>query len=384
MPGLSRRLPPQLIDVVLALAFAGFWLSAEAGRLAYEGGPVRAALIVLIAVVVGTSGAAPALGLLTAAAVTALALLGADAGLSGAWPLVAGLVYAAARSATRPQVRVRAVLAVALPAAAAALAFRAEGPAPAAALAGLVALGLAGGLLVRLLRERARLLAEQRALERNLEDAGRELSLIAERTRIARDVHDIMAQSLSIVLAQADGAVRLVRTRPDRAESSFAVISDVARTSLVEVRMLIESIGPSAVTLDQPTLENLPQLLKRFDAAGLVVGFCESGEPLTLSDGQQLAVYRIVQEALTNALRHSGDHPNAFLRLLWDGTALLLEITSRGHPGREPSIGSGMGIVGMKERAELAGGWLTAEDADGGETFIVTASIPAPPRGAGA
>lgn len=381
MPERLRRLRPLLVDVLVAAAFGGFWLSAEAGRIGGQDGAVRGVLILAAVVVIATGAAAPWIAVAASGAMLAVAVTCTDAGTTGSWPLVTGLVYSAARTGAHPPGRVRTVLSALLVVCAAALALRAEGPAAAAALSGSVALGLAGGHLYRLLSDRRRLLTEQRALEQNLDDAGRELNLISERTRIARDVHDIMAQSLSIVLAQADGAARLVRADPGRAESSLGVISDVARSSLVEVRMLIESIGPSGATLDQPTLDHLPELFGRFGAAGLVVGFAEDGDPLRLTDGQQLAVYRIVQEALTNALRHSGDRPNAFVRILWDSTALLLEITSRGRPGREPSIGSGMGIAGMKERAELAGGWLTAEESADGEAFTVTASIPAPPAG---
>ncbi|QHC57533.1 histidine kinase [Rathayibacter sp. VKM Ac-2760] len=378
-PLLLRRLRPVLIDVLVAAAFGGFWLSAEAGRLGGESGAARVALTLLVVLVVAAGTASPWVAVGAAAALTTAALLLAEATSSGSWPLVIGLVYAAARTGSRPPTRVGAVLSVLLAVSAVALALRAEGAVVAAALAGLVVLGLAGGHLFRLMRGRAQLLREQRVLEQNLEDAGRELALISERARIALDVHDIMAQSLSIVLAQADGAAKLVRADPGRAENSLGVIAEVARSSLVEVRILIESIGPSAETLDQPTLESVPVLLERFAAAGLSVEFEEGGSRLALTDGQQLAVYRIVQEALTNALRHSGERPNAVVRVLWDPTALLLEISSRGRPGREPSIGSGRGVAGMKERAELAGGWLTAEESEDGGAFVVTVSVPAPP-----
>ncbi|MBF4463205.1 MULTISPECIES: sensor histidine kinase [unclassified Rathayibacter] len=376
MPTFPRRSGLSLVDVLVAAAFGGFWFSAEAGRIGGDGGLLRGAVILVVVLVIATSAQTPWIAVGATAALTTVALLLADADPTGSWPLVSGLVYAALRVGTRPPALVGAVLSVLLTSSAIALSM-AEGPIVAGSLGGVVVLGLAVGHLYRLKRGRTQLLRERRALERNLDEAGRELSLISERSRIARDVHDIMAQSLSIVLAQADGAAKLVQVDPGRAEISLGVISDVARSSLVEVRMLIESIGPSAVRLDQPTMENLPQLLERFGTAGLTVGFVEEGERLALTAGQQLAVYRITQEALTNALRHSGDRPNAFVRLLWDTKALLLEIASRGHPGSDLSIGSGMGISGMKERAELAGGWLTAEESQDGTAFVVTASVPA-------
>jgi signal transduction histidine kinase len=380
MPKPSRRHVPLLIDVLVALAFGAYWLSAEAGRIGGDSGWARVALIVLIVIVMATSSHMPRIGIGSLVVLVVVQLLVLNVAASGLWPLGIGLVYAAVRTGANRPTRVRTGLSVLLVVAAVAIALPADGLAMAAILTALVVVGLAGGHVYRLMRSRAQLLAERLDLEQNLADAGRELALISERSRIARDVHDIMAQSLSIVLVQADGAAKLVRSDPGRSEASLAVISEVARSSLVEVRMLIESIGPTAKTLDQPTLAHVPQLLERFHAAGLTVGFDEEGERLALTAGQQLAVYRIIQEALTNALRHSGDQPNADLRLLWDGNALLLEVTSRGRPGRAPSIGSGMGLLGMKERAELAGGWLTAEQLADSESFVVTASVPAPPE----
>jgi signal transduction histidine kinase len=368
-----------LIDVLVALAFGAYWLSAEAGRIGGDSGWTRVALIVLIVIVMGTSGRTPRVGIGALVALVVVHLLLINDQASGLWPLGIGLVYAAARTGVHRPTLARTGLSVLLIFAAVAVALPADGAAMAGILTALVAVALAGGHVYRLLRSRSQLLAERLELEQNLADAGRELALISERSRIARDVHDIMAQSLSIVLVQADGAAKLVRSDPDRSEASLGVISDVARSSLIEVRMLIESIGPTPRTPDQPTLAHVPQLLERFHAAGLTVGFVEAGERLALTEGQQLAVYRIIQEALTNALRHSGDQPNAELRLLWDSSALLLEVTSRGRPGRAPSIGSGMGLLGMKERAELAGGWLTAEQLADSESFVVTASVPAPP-----
>ncbi|PPF23960.1 MULTISPECIES: sensor histidine kinase [unclassified Rathayibacter] len=378
MSGLLRRIPLRAVDVAVAVAFVGFWWSAEAGRLAGPDGLTRGAVLLLIALVIAIGVRRPWIAAGAAAVMVTVSLLLLDYESGTLWPSAMGVAYIAARTGAQTMTRGRWLLSVVLVVAGCALALPTGGPVFAAVLAGVVVLAWAGGHLFRVRRERARLLAEQRVLTQGLEDAGRELNLISERARIARDVHDIMAQSLSIVLAQADGAARLVRADPGRAQASLGVISDVARSSLVEVRMLIESIGPSPVTLDQPTLSELPHLIERFDSAGLTVGFAEDGERLTLTEGQQLAVYRIVQEALTNALRYSGDRPNAFVRLLWNGTALLLEVTSHGRPGREPSVGSGMGVAGMKERAELAGGWLTAEGTDGDGSFVVTASIPAP------
>ncbi|KZX20925.1 sensor histidine kinase [Rathayibacter tanaceti] len=292
--------------------------------------------------------------------------------------LIAGLAVAAARVSERRMTVGRILLLVALVGAGSTLALHGmattNGIEAAATGAIVVGVGWLVGRLLRVTRARATLLLERRALADGLAEADRELALTSERARIARDVHDVMAQSLSIVLVQATGAERLVRTEPDRAEASLRAVADVARASLIEVRLVIESLGADPDALDQPDLDSLPHLVDRFRSAGLSVVLEEQGDRAVLSPGQQLAVYRIVQESLTNALRHSGGTPNAEVRLVWEESALLLEVASRGCSGAESS-GSDHGVNGMRERAELAGGWLTAEEDDGG--FRVTASIPA-------
>jgi signal transduction histidine kinase len=205
-----------------------------------------------------------------------------------------------------------------------------------------------------------------------------------ERERIAQDVHDIMAHSLSVILAQADGARLLAEDRPTAVAPALSTIADTARSSLTEVRMLIESLVGSPDGAEHPGLGDLDDLVRRLTDAGLTVSVERFGGTDDLTPAQQLAVYRIVQEAMTNALKHAG--PGATARLALDARddGLALSVSSRSaDAARTPAAPNpaGRGLVGMRERARLAGGWLDAgpdDDVPGG--YLVTAYLPAAGR----
>ncbi|WP_051973686.1 histidine kinase [Cryobacterium sp. MLB-32] len=215
-----------------------------------------------------------------------------------------------------------------------------------------------------------------------LRSAEIDLIVASERDRIAQDVHDIMAHSLAVIIAQADGARFIGPQRPDAISESLERIAASARTSLVEVRMLIESLVEDPDGHSNPTLENLDDLVERMRGAGLTITVNRFGDPTVLTSGQHLAVYRIVQESLTNALKHAGAQPAARLTLDWRGPGLALTIASTGGPRPHPDStvrghGHCRGLYGMRERARLAGGWLTADvddEAPGG--YLVTAFVP--------
>jgi len=211
-----------------------------------------------------------------------------------------------------------------------------------------------------------------------------EAVITSERERIAQDVHDIMAHSLSVILAQADGARLLAEERPTAVAPSLATIADTARSSLTEVRMLIETLVGSPTGAEHPGLGGLDDLIRRLADSGLSFSVERFGGDGDLTPAQQLAVYRIVQEALTNALKHAG--PGASARLALDARedGLALSVASRpADPSRTPPEPNptGRGLVGMRERARLAGGWLDAgpdDDVPGG--YLVTAYLPAAGR----
>ena len=211
-----------------------------------------------------------------------------------------------------------------------------------------------------------------------------DLLISRERDLLAQDVHDIMAHSLSVIIAQADGARFVAAERPDAVIGTLSNIADSARASLTDVRRLIETLVSDPVDPAPPRLDELQQLVERMGSAGLEVTVEVFGEPLPLGAVQELATYRIVQESLTNALKHGGVNATARVAFDWRGPGLALAVTSRSgtalpQPDSERAArGEGRGLRGMRDRAQLAGGWLKAEpdDADPG-TYIVTAFIPA-------
>ena len=214
-----------------------------------------------------------------------------------------------------------------------------------------------------------------------LHSAEIDLIVSRERDRIAQDVHDIMAHSLAVIIAQADGARFIGPKRPEAIGDSLERIAGSARSSLSEVRILIESLVAEPEGHSNPTIESIDELLERMRGAGLAVTIDRFGYSRALTPGQQLAVYRIVQEALTNALKHAGSEPSARITFDWRGPGLALNISSTGTlvtADEAPDSGTRTtrGLYGMRERARLAGGWLTSGADDEGELYLVTAFIP--------
>ncbi|MDN4614887.1 histidine kinase [Leifsonia sp. F6_8S_P_1B] len=241
--------------------------------------------------------------------------------------------------------------------------------------------------------------AIERELSRTVDDlraAETEAMVTAERERIAQDVHDIMAHSLSVILAQADGARLLAEERPAAVAPSLATIASTARSSLTEVRVLIETLVGSPEGPVHPGLGDLDDLVGRMSASGLALTVERFGDsdsdstrtdpPPALTPAQQLAAYRIVQEGLTNALKHAGPGASARLALDQRADGLALSLASRPRddaatPASPPANPHGRGIINMRERARLAGGWLDAgpdDDVPGG--FLITAYLPAGTR----
>jgi signal transduction histidine kinase len=219
---------------------------------------------------------------------------------------------------------------------------------------------------------RAALLAEQ------------EVAAEQERTRIARDMHDVVAHSLAVVVAQADGARYIASKDPAATEAALVTISTTAREALSDVRVLLAQLRHSQGDGPQRTLVDLERLFEQLGAAGLTIDDEVSGEPLSLGTAQQLAVYRIVQESLTNALRHADVREPAAVHFGWTPHGLNLTVSSALKPptGRTGAIKTGTasgghGLAGMTERALLAGGHLTAGPENG--RYVVRAWLPAHP-----
>jgi len=202
----------------------------------------------------------------------------------------------------------------------------------------------------------------------------------AERVRIARELHDVLAHSLSQINVQASVGLHLLDKQPGTAAEALASIKETSKTALDEVRSVLGvlraegGVDPSAPLVPEPDLSRLPGLVASVTARGLRVQLSNELES-TPSAATQLALYRIAQESLTNVLRHAAA-TTATLRLVEDGGFYVLSIRDNGSGSGAPKHDSGgRGLLGMRERAELLGGKLEAGAADGGG-FLVTARIP--------
>ena len=217
----------------------------------------------------------------------------------------------------------------------------------------------------------------QLAAETRLRETATELAVEQERNIIARELHDVLAHSLTVIVAQADGIRFIHRVEPESVEEASRVIAESARTALVETRRLIE--GFSTELSNQPThkVEDLVVLADRLSSSGMPVTIETTGEPWDMTAVQQLTVYRLAQESLTNAFKHGDRSQGTHLHLVW--TAASLELRSRSslitNPAATPKTPpSGRGLAGMRARAAAVGGWV--ETVRGEETFEVLAFLP--------
>jgi len=224
------------------------------------------------------------------------------------------------------------------------------------------------GSLERSQRERAEILRERAdQLERErLADAAR--AAAEERARVARDMHDILAHAVSLMVVQAEAGPVVVRTDPDRAERAFDAIADAGRDAMTQLRRLLGVLkAEEAQLLPQPTLAELPALVD--GTASLEV----TGKPRPVPADTEIAVYRIVQEALTNTVKHARASHVA-VRLSWSATELVVSIADDGS-GPVATVAGGHGLVGIRERAAACGGTAEAGPRVGGG-FEVCARLP--------
>lgn len=229
------------------------------------------------------------------------------------------------------------------------------------------------GLLLRLRGRQVAAFKERQETEATLHLTEMDLVVEQERGRISRDLHDVLAHSLAVIAAQADGARYLGADQPQPVLDALKTIAASARTALDDAQRVVQGTETGESAAPQPRLEDLEPLLDHMRSS-LKVHRTDSGEPVALTEGQQVAVYRIIQECLTNALRHGGQGSTARLHLDWQGPGLTLHVASTGQASAQSAPGTGRGIPGMQERAHLAGGWLVA--GPDGEDFRVTAFIP--------
>jgi signal transduction histidine kinase len=223
------------------------------------------------------------------------------------------------------------------------------------------------------LQERARLLELER-------DQEMRLAATAERARIAREMHDVVAHSLSVVIAQADGGRYAGQAEPAAATQALELISATGRQALADMRSLLGVLREDGGQeyAPQPDVAAVPRLVADVQASGLDLDLIVEGAPEPMPPGPQLAAYRIVQESLTNVLKHAGPGCRAWVRLHWRPDGLEVAVLDDGR-GAAAAVadhdGLGQGLNGMRERAQLHGGRLTAGPRHGGG-FGVHAVLP--------
>ncbi|NOJ61635.1 histidine kinase [Arthrobacter sp. 260] len=222
----------------------------------------------------------------------------------------------------------------------------------------------------------------QAQAEEKLRETEIELLLEQERNRIARDLHDVLAHSLAVIIAQAEGIRYIHRLEPEAVEESATVIADSARRALVDTRRLLEGVSPTGPTEERdPDDRKIADLIRRFTSSGMPVAIQSTGTPWEMSVDLELTVYRLTQESLTNAFKHGDREAGATLTTRWTADGMELAVSSSFRPSEHhrrhfETYSSGRGITGMRDRAEAVGGWLEVSIANG--VFEVTAFIPSP------
>ncbi|MFB4320141.1 sensor histidine kinase [Actinomadura sp. 21ATH] len=234
------------------------------------------------------------------------------------------------------------------------------------------------GLYMRTRRDYLRsveLRAERLERERDTEV---QIAMAGERARIARELHDVVAHNVSVIVVQADGASYAIETDTDRARRALETISATGRQALAEMRRMLGVLredDDAGSYAPQPGVEQLAELVEQIRESGLPLEFAVEGVPLEMSEGRQLTIFRIVQESLTNTLKHGGPRATARVCLHYGDDAIEIRVTDDGRGAAARDDGRGHGLLGMRERAAVYGGGVEAGPRPGGG-FEVVARIP--------
>jgi signal transduction histidine kinase len=212
-------------------------------------------------------------------------------------------------------------------------------------------------------RERARRIEESRAT-----------AVERERTRIARDMHDIVTHSVGLMIVQAEAGPLVTRTAPEKADAAFDSIADTGRSAVSQLRQILGTLrgstpDPAAGREPQPGLGAVYTLLERARQSGLAVHLAEHGDHRQVAADVDVSAYRIIQESLTNTMKHAGA-TRVDIFLTWSSSELTVEVRDDGHG--VPELHPGHGVVGMRERAETCGGTLAIDP----RGFTVSARLP--------
>ena len=201
---------------------------------------------------------------------------------------------------------------------------------------------------------------EEKAERDRVEGAAR--AVAAERARLARELHDVVAHAVSVAVVQAQAAERVVKTDPQEASAHIAAIETTSRQAMAELRRLLDVLradgDDEGSFAPQPGVSDLPALVQRMRDAGLPTTMSVQGDPVVLPASVGLSAYRIVQEALTNSLKHGGRR--ADVRLRYGGDALQVLVVDDGPGALTMDAGDGHGLLGMRERVALFGGIFEA------------------------
>ncbi len=227
-------------------------------------------------------------------------------------------------------------------------------------------------------RATARAETERSERDRLVRDA-----ILAERRRLARELHDVVAHDVGVMVVQAGGARHVLATSPERARAALETVEATGRDALTELRRLLDLLAedetPNAALAPRPTLADIDAMVERLRDAGVSVALRTEGQPRPLPDGLGATAYRIVQEALTNAITHARGAP-ASVVVAYGDDALVLEVLDDGVAGPPalPARPPGRGLRGMRDRAEAWGGTLDAGPRPG-QGFAVRAWLPLEP-----
>ncbi|MGR6742180.1 sensor histidine kinase [Microbacterium sp. F1-18] len=216
-------------------------------------------------------------------------------------------------------------------------------------------------------RRQAAALAERAEHLRRERDQEASIAAATERERIAREMHDVIAHSLAVMVALADGAQASVDQRPDEAHRAIGRVSETGRRTLGEVRRLLTAVRDerdASPATDVPRVERIPALVEEFRSAGIPVRLEQTGA-VTEGAAVSLTIYRIVQEALTNVLRHGRDVRDVLVRLVFERSEVTILVKDVSSPAM-PSATPGRGLVGIRERAAFYDGSVEAGPVAGG------------------
>jgi signal transduction histidine kinase len=264
------------------------------------------------------------------------------------------------------------------------------------------------GYMMRMWRQRARDSAERLRLAQAAHEAETRRAIETERARIASELHDVVTHNVSVMVVQAGAARRVLDSSPDDAHEALLAIEASGRTAMTELRHLLGLLAPAepaapsgepgtggaagqpgavgiddAVLRPQPSLGNVPALVERVRVAGMPVELSVTGTPRDVPQGLDLAGYRVVQEALTNVIKHA-DRARTTIRIEYRAHDLRIDVANEAPatPGTGLGGGSGRGVIGLRERIAIYGGALDAGPRPGGG-WRVRATIPLEPAGAG-